>query len=199
MKLVWAQKIDSYLILTKEVFLQEPSVNTLQQARLAYPEAAWIATCGNNFPSNVQWLHKFLAKVDVFPKDKLKDIVFENSFTTLSSKVMKSRATTGSGKTSEGFPINEQVSLDWVKWALSKRVWSLLYNKEKVSATESGKELILNEVKYVLDAALEQGIFTTYTIKDISFNSNNQSVSIKFIAELQQTILNVEVSGSLFQ
>lgn len=179
--------------------MEETPINILQQARLAYPEAAWIANCGNNFPSKTQWLHKFLSKVDVIPPNSLKEIPFEDMYTTTSSIVMKTKATLGSGKTSEGVPINEQVSLDWVKWALSKKVWNLLYNKGKVNATDAGKELILNEVKYVLDLAVEEGVFTAYNTSNVLLDPTKQTISINFTAETEHTILAVEINGSLYQ
>lgn len=178
---------------------EETPVNILQQARLAYPESAWVSDCGNSFPSKVQWLHRFLSKVDIIPNKYLNDIPFDDMYTTTSSVVMKTKATIGSGKTSEGIPINEQVSLDWVRWALSKKVWNLLYNKGKVNATDAGKELILNEVKYVLDLAVEEGIFTTYNTSNVFLDSAQQTISIKFTAETQHTILAVDVNGSLYQ
>lgn len=179
--------------------LEETPVNVLQQARLAYPESAWVSDCGNSFPSKVQWLHRFLSKVDTIPNKLLSEIPFDTMYTTTSSIVMKTKATTGSGKTSEGIPINEQVSLDWVKWAISKKVWNLLYSKGKVNATDAGKELILNEVKYVLGLAVEEGIFTTYNTSNVLLNSAQQTISIKFTAETQHTILAVDVVGSLYQ
>ena len=168
-----------------------------QLARLAYPEAAWIASCGNEFPSRVQWLHKYLIKVDVLPEKGLKDKLPDSGYPNTTSTVMKNRATVGSGKTSEGVPIHEQVSLDWVKWAISRKVWRLLYTKDKVSATEGGKELIANEVKDVLNVAVEEGIFIKYNISGVTLDSKSGTISIKFSAELEHTILYVDVSGSL--
>lgn len=168
-----------------------------QLARLAYPEAAWIASCGNEFPSRVQWLHKYLIKVDVLPAKGLKDKLPDSGYPNTTSTVMKNRATVGSGKTSEGVPIHEQVSLDWVKWAISRKVWRLLYTKDKVSATEGGKELIVNEVKDVLNVAVEEGIFINYNISGVTLDSKSGTISIKFSAELEHTILYVDVSGSL--
>lgn len=169
-----------------------------QLARLAYPEAAWIGYCGDSFPSKVQWLHKYLSKVDVLPEKGLKDKLPDSGYPNTTSMVMKNRATVGSGKTSEGVPIHEQVSLDWVKWAISRKVWRLLYTKDKISATEGGKELIVNEVKDVLNIAVEEGIFVKYDISDVILNSRNNTISIKFSAELEHTILYVDVSGSLY-
>ena len=169
-----------------------------QLARLAYPEAAWIASCGNEFPSRVQWLHKHLSKVDLLPSKGLKDKLPESGYPNTTSVVMKNRATVGSGKTSQGVPIHEQVSLDWVKWAISRKVWRLLYTKDKVNATEAGKELIINEVKDVLNVAVEEGIFIKYNISGVTLDSKSSTISIKFSAELEQTILYVDVSGSLY-
>lgn len=169
-----------------------------QLARLAYPEAAWISRCGNSFPSRVQWLHKYLAKVDVLPSKGLEGRIPKEGYPTTTSMVMGNRATIGSGKTSEGFPIHEQVSLDWVKWAISRKVWKLLYTKNKINTTEAGKELIVNEVKDVLNVAVEEGIFTNYNVLGVTINRANNTLSLKFTAELEHTILYVDVNGSLY-
>lgn len=170
------------------------SVRVLQNHRLAYPEAAWIANCGNEFPSRVSWVYKYLSKVDVLTESDIP----KEGYSTTTSVVMKNRATVGSGKTSQGVPIHEQVSLDWVKWAISRKVWRLLYTKDKVNATEAGKELIINEVKDVLNVAVEEGIFIKYNISGVTLDSKSSTISIKFSAELEQTILYVDVSGSLY-
>lgn len=172
----------------------DTAVRVLQNHRLAYPEAAWIANCGNEFPSRVSWVYKHLSKVDVLSESDIP----KEGYSTSTSIVMKNRATVGSGKTSEGVPIHEQVSLDWVKWAISRKVWRLLYTKDKVSATEAGKELIINEVKDVLNVAVEEGIFIKYNISGVTLDSKSSTISIKFSAELEQTILYVDVSGSLY-
>lgn len=169
------------------------SINTLQNHRLAYPEAAWIARCGSSFPSHTQWLHKYLAKVDVLPIGGIP----KDTYATTTSTIMKNRATVGSGKTSQGIPIHEQVSLDWVKWAISKRLWNLIYTKEKINATEGGLDLIRNEVRIVLDFAVEEGIFTEYRVDSVQMDSTNNNVSMKFSANTMHSIIRAEVVGSI--
>ena len=164
----------------------------LQQARLAYPEAAWIALCGNNFPSSVQWLYKYLSKVDVNKVETIPDL------TSTTSVVYGNKTTIGSGTTTYGIPIHEKISLDWVKWALSRRVWNTLYTKEKVNATQGGLELISNEVRTVLEMAVSENIFIDYRITGTSLNRNTNTISVKFEASLSYTILEVELSGSLY-
>lgn len=168
------------------------TVEQLQQARLAYPEAAWISLCGNKFPSSVQWLYKYLAKVDTNEVKAIPDL------TSTTSTVISNKSTVGSGCTTYGTPIHEKVSIDWVKWALSRRAWNTLYTKEKVNATKGGLELITNEVKVVLDTAISESIFTDYRIVDTTLNRNTNTVSVKFTASLSYTILEVELSGSLY-
>lgn len=172
--------------------LELATAEQLQQARLAYPEAAWISFCGNKFPSSIQWLYKYLAKVDTNEVKVIPDL------TSTTSTVISNKSTVGSGTTTYGIPIHEKVSIDWVKWALSRRVWNTLYTKEKVNATKSGLELITNEVKVVLDTAISEGIFTDYRIVDTTLNRNTNTVSVKFTASLSYTILEVELSGSLY-
>lgn len=168
------------------------TVEQLQQARLAYPEAAWVALCGNKFPSSVQWLYKYLSKVDVNEVKTIPDL------TSTTSVVYDNKTTVGSGTTTYGTPIHEKISLDWVKWALSRRVWNTLYTKEKVNATQGGLELISNEVKAVLEVAVSENIFIDYRITGVSLNRNTNTISVKFEANLSYTILEVELSGSLY-
>ena len=175
----------------------EESPSVLQNHHLAYPEAAWIALCGNKFPSSVQWLYKYLAKVDVLPAKGLKDKLPDSGYPNTTSIVMKNISTVGSGKTSQGVPIHEQVSLDWVKWAISQRVWKTLYTQNKINAAQGGIDLIVNEIKYILDIAVEQGIFTQYKIGETKLDRNTNNLQVKFTANLTHTILEVEVNGSL--
>ncbi|QGH73837.1 tail sheath protein [Vibrio phage vB_VhaM_VH-8] len=168
------------------------TVEQLQQARLAYPEAAWVALCGNKFPSSVHWLYKYLSKVDVNGVKTIPDL------TSTTSVIYDNKSTVGSGTTTYGTPIHEKISFDWVKWALSRRVWDTLYTKEKVNATQGGLELISNEVKAVLEVAVSENIFNDYRIIDTSLNRNTNTISVKFEASLSYTILEVELSGSLY-
>ena len=173
------------------VDLDKATTPQLQMTRLAYPEAAWIALCGNKFPSSVQWLYKYLAKTD---------IVFDKDIPPLSntsSIVINDKAVVGSGKTNQNLPIYEQVSVDWVKWAISQRVWKTLYTQNKINATQGGIDLIVNEIKYILDIAVEQGIFTRYKIGETKLDRNTNNLQVKFTANLTHTILEVEVNGSL--
>lgn len=70
-------------------------ISTLQQHRIAYPEAAWIANCENEFPSRVSWVYKHLSKVDVLSES----VIPKEVYSTTTSIVMKNRVTVGSGKT----------------------------------------------------------------------------------------------------
>lgn len=174
-------------------------MNQPQDARLAYPEASWISECGSVFPSHTQWLYKNLVKADELTKSEavgLPDLPYS---TTASSRVMGFKSTFGSGDTTTGQPIQEKISLDWVRWAISQRVWGLLYNKEKINATVGGAEIIVNEVKRVLEIAVTEGIFVSYRMGDVVLDSRNNNISIKFTAQLEHTILSAEVSGSLYQ
>lgn len=167
------------------------SVEQYQTARLAYPEGAWISVCGNSFPSRVQWLHKFLIKSDLNTLKNIPDL------STTSARVVSSKATAGSGSTAQGVVIHEQVSLDWVRWALSRKVWNTLYSKSKVSATQGGVDLIVNDVKQVLDVAVQEGVFSEYRITETKLNRMDNTISLKFTAMFVQSILNLEVNGTL--
>jgi len=163
-----------------------------QSARLAYPEAAWISRCGDTFPSRVQWLYKYLAKVDVVKDKNIPDLA------NTSSIVMNNKSTVGSGTTTQGIVIHEQVALDWVKWALGRKVWSTLYSRDKLNTDAGGLELITNDVKQVLSVAVDEGVFVSYEIESVKINKIENSVSVKFNVVLSQTILKSEISGTLY-
>ena len=167
----------------------------LQQQRLAYPEGAWIGLCGNVFPSRVNWLHKNLIKSDIRKtnsKPKLPEL------STTSMLVIKKRATVGSGLTTQGIVIHEQVSLDWIKWALGRKVWKTLYSNERINATAEGLELIANDVKEVLNLALEEEMLSEYQITEVLLDRYTNNLSLKFSCRLMETILFVDISGSLY-
>ena len=171
---------------------QDIPIDLAQSARFAYPEASWISKCGNSFPSRVQWLHKYLRGNSVH---KLSQI--PNLSTTLVT-ILDNKATTGSGMTGQGIVINEQVSLDWVTWAISKNIWNTLYTESKINANDSGLTLIENKLKEVLDIAVKENIFSEYKITQRNLQRQTNNASFKFSASLVYSILNVNIEGSVY-
>ena len=171
---------------------QDIPIDLAQSARFAYPEASWISKCGNSFPSRVQWLHKYLRGNNVH---KLSQI--PNLSTTLVT-ILDNKATTGSGMTGQGIVINEQVSLDWVTWAISKNIWNTLYTESKINANDSGLTLIENKLKEVLDIAVKENIFSEYKITQRNLQRQTSNASFKFSASLVYSILNVNIEGSVY-
>lgn len=178
--------------------LLEPHDMTFEEAsarKPVYPEAAWIGLCGFYFPSRIQWLYKFLAKVETFKPTQIPDL---STTSVLINSVDK--ATTGSGMTGESVPINVQVSLDWVKYALQQSVWKKLYTEEKISLTQSGLTVLENEIKRVLDLAVSEGMFSEYSITQRSLDRTTYKASFKFTATLVHSILGVDkVEGTVYQ
>lgn len=171
------------------------TVEEAQGKQLEYPEGGWIGQVGGYFPSEIQWLYKSFNK-QYSTKDKL---IPEVSTTTYINPTTLDLVTFGSGKTTDSIPIQEQVSLDWLSYAIQKRLWALLYQKEKIDATRVGLNSFLNELVYVLDIAVRENIFTSYSITSMDLNRFNNKVSFAFRAEMTQTILSVNVTGSLYK
>ena len=171
---------------------QDIPPNVAQSARIAYPEASWIAKCGDSFPSRVQWLHKYLRGNSVHKLSQT-----PNLSTTLVT-ILDNKATTGSGMTGQGIVINEQVSLDWVTWAISKNIWNTLYTESKINANDSGLTLIENKLKEVLDIAVKENIFSEYKITQRNLQRQTSNASFKFSASLVYSILNVNIEGSVY-
>lgn len=171
---------------------------TFEQAQgrgIKYPEGSWIGLCGNYFPSQVQWLYKNLKNVDTFQLQEIPDL---STISTL-MPYNNEKSTLGSGKTGQGFNIHEVVSLDWVRYAIQKKLWEVFYNNERVLATAAGMLLLENAVRYVLDIAVQQDIFTAYTITGRNLISSINRASFSFEATITQTILEVKkVEGTIY-
>ena len=168
----------------------------LAQARtLQYPEAAWAGLCGFYFPSQIQWLYKNIQNVNASNPTEIPNL----STTSVLFGAYKDKSTLGSGTDCTGYPINEVVSLDWVKYALRKRLWEVLYNSEKVSSNKFGLSILENVVKSVLDTAVQLEIFESYKLTDSKIVSTLGRASFKFEAILTQTILEVKkVEGTIY-
>lgn len=171
---------------------EEMTLGDYQVARVAYPEAAWISLCGQSFPSKVQWLYKYLSKVDIVKNPKLPKLL------STTSTILNDKSTIGSGTTSQGIVIHEQVSLDWCRWAIARQVWKTLYDKEKIPSSKNGGDIIVNNIKQVLDLAVSESIFSEYKIGRVEIFPVRNNIAVEFSASLVQTILNCDISGSLY-
>jgi len=181
---------------TSNLLLEVQDLTTEQAETIPYkyPEAAWIGACGGLFPSRVQWLWKELIGARVFDLKQIPDL------STTYSIVHKTESTNGSGLTGQEFPIEQQVSLDWVKYAIQKNLWNILYTSRKVSATSNGLLILENGLKEVLDVAVDEGIFSTYQITQRVVDANTAKASFKFTAYLVYSILGVDkVEGVVYQ
>lgn len=104
----------------------------------------------------------------------------------------------GNGVTGQGVVINEQVSLDWVRYAITKNVWNLLYQSGKVDATSEGVVLIENKIKEVLDVAVTEGIFSEYQLLGNTLDRQQNNATYKFKAKLTYSILNADIEGVVY-
>lgn len=166
-----------------------------QAKNLLYPEGAWIGVCGSYFPSEVQWLYKSFKKQYATDSSSIP----QNSNTSYPVKITADLVTLGSGTTMDGIQINEKVSLDWLKYAIQKRFWNLLYSNEKINATKQGETAFLNELIAVLNISVRESIIDKYEVTSVSLDRVNGKIAISFRAELTHTILSVNVSGSLYK
>lgn len=162
---------------------------------LTYPEGGWISNCGNFFPSEVQWLYKTFDGIQEISSNKIP--LYSNSAYQFGlSDVV---TTVGSGKTTDGIPIEEQVGMDWLKYAIQKRFWALLYKQERINSTNAGLTMFKNELIYVLDLAISLNMLTDYTITSQTLDRENCKVAFTFTATFTHTILSAKVSGSLYK
>ena len=137
-------------------------------------------------------MHKFIAGVDDFRLTTIPNL------STTSIKILGWRSTEGSGVTGQGVVINEQVSLDWVRYAITKNVWNLLYQSGKVDATSEGVVLIENKIKEVLDVAVIEGIFSEYRLLGNTLDRQQNNATYKFKAKLTYSILNADIEGVVY-
>lgn len=184
--------------LIKQTTGEDLTYEQAQSRGIKYAEGAWIGLCGNYFPSQTQWLYKRLNNVDASTYEELKDIPDLSTASVYMPRTLE-KSTLGSGKTCQGFPIHEVVGLDWVKYALQKKLWEVFYTSEKVPATNAGVSLLENAVRYVLDIAVQQEIFTDYVITGRKLLGSENRASFSFEATLTQTILEVKkVEGTIY-
>lgn len=175
--------------------LSELTLDQAQKRNLKYPEGAWLGYCGNFFPSTIQWLYKNIQNVNTFQPVSIPNF----STTCVIMPDTKSKSTLGSGTNCEGYKVYEVVSLDWVRYAMQKKLWEVFYSNEKVPTTSGGMSLLENAVRYVLDIAVAQGIFQSYKITGSKYTSPLSRASFTFEAVLTQTILEVKkVEGTIY-
>lgn len=174
---------------------QDMSVEDAQTRKSIYPETAWIGYCGWFFPSRVQWLHKHLNNVDSKKYKQIPDLATSHGITLFSST-----ATQGSGTTCQGVPINIQVSLDWLVYAISKRLWNILYRTEtKINATRGGLDILEAGLLEVLNLCITENIFSDFRIISRSVDRRTGKASFKFSATLVHSILGVDkVEGKIY-
>lgn len=170
------------------------TIEEAQSKDLSYPEGGWIGVCANYFPSEVQWLYKGFSKAQ---KNSTKTVP-DYSTTSFTSQIGEDLVTLGTGKTTNLIPIHEQVGLDWIRYAIQKRFWGLLYKNEKINSTVEGLQLFFNELVYVLDIAVKGGILSQYEITSQTLDRNNNKVSFTFRAQLEHTIFSASVTGNLY-
>lgn len=174
---------------------QDITEEEAQNKSLQYPEGAWIGLCGYSFPSHIQWLHKFVERMEWF------DLVEIPELSTACVRIYgKDKATVGTAETCQQYPINEQVSLDWVKYALQRNLWNSLYGSKKINSTVNGLQILENQIKEILDVAVTEGIFTDYLITKRELDRINAKASFKFVATLTHSILGVDkVEGNIYK
>lgn len=152
---------------------------------LYYPEAAWFGRCGGTFPSRTQWLYKTLEGVEGFT---VKEIPLNANTSTY---INGDKVTLGTGCTAQGVRIEQQVFLDWLKWAIQQNMWNLLYVSEKVPATQGGLTLMEQRLDEVLRYSVAQQAIPEYRITERKYDK--VKVSFKFRMTLLHSILGVDV------
>lgn len=183
---------DEYQYIQFEKFDMTESV--AQNIFSNYPEAAWIGYCGFYFPSRVQWLHKFLAKVSTTSRHDIPELS-----TTSALMYNKDKATTGSGALTDGTRIEYKIMTDWLIWAIQRNLWKVLYKQEKIPQTRYGDLIMENSLKEVLDVAVSENHFSSYRITEIKQDRRTNKLSIKFSATLVHTVLGVDkVEGTVY-
>ena len=114
--------------------------------------------------------------------------------------LFSSTATQGSGTTCQGVPINIQVSLDWLVYAISKRLWNILYRTEtKINATRGGLDILEAGLLEVLNLCITENMFSDFRIVSRSVDRRTGKASFKFSATLVHSILGVDkVEGKIY-
>lgn len=175
--------------------LHDMDIEEAQERKSIYPEMSWIGYCGWYFPSRIVWLNKHLNNVDSF---KYKEI--PNFSTTHKPVLFGNTATQGSGSTCQSVPINIQVSLDWLIYAIGKRLWNILYKTEtKINTTRNGLQILEAGLIEVLNLCVTENIFSDFQVTSRSVDRKTGKASFKFSATLLHSIIGVDkVDGTVY-
>lgn len=113
--------------------------------------------------------------------------------------VLGYNVTWGSGTTCAGDWIDNQVTDDWMQWAIQRNIWKLLKSSPKVNATSQGLNLIQMKIEEVLDFLIQQNGIKKYKITKAIFDRYSRSSSFEFTYYREHAIIGViAVNGVVY-
>ena len=185
--------LDDDVILEKES-VDDISVLEAQSYPLYYPEGAWIARCAKYFPSKIQWLYKSFRKQNTNNSDEIPD----NS-TTSSLCKGDNVATNGCGTLSNlTMTINERIGLDWLCIAIRRKLWSVLYNNERIKSDKYGEDKLTTSLISVLNKSVELDLLKDWKSLKVNLDKNSNTISYKFEMQTTQSLLSIMLGGNVY-
>lgn len=169
-----------------------------------WPEAAWMGGQLPNDPGSITWANKTLIGVaaDDLKGSEISNLDNKNAnyYTNINGI-----STVKNGKMAGGEFIDVIRGADFIAVRIQEAVFTLLSNAPKVPFTNKGIGMVENEVRAVLDLAVDNGIITddyVLTVPDASevplANKGTRVLpDISFVATLQGAIHKVQVEGVL--
>lgn len=122
--------------------------------------AAWAGRCLSLDPGSITWKFKTLSGVPALSLTSTQraNLVARsaNFYETVAARDMMSE-----GTTSDGDWIDSQRGLDWLEDDMSKGVFGVLYNANKVPFTDAGVAILQKEMEASLKRAVDRGLLAS--------------------------------------
>lgn len=166
--------------------------------------AAWAGKNLPEDPGSITWKFKTLAGVDFV------DLTPTEVSTLESKKVnhytqIAGIAITQQGYASDGTFIDITRAVDWIRASLQENIYFVLANSKKIPYTNNGIAVIVNEVRGVLQDAVNRDVLaadpeftvTAPLVSDVSITdkANRLLPDVEFEATLAGAIHSVQISG----
>lgn len=169
-----------------------------------FPQAGWAAVLLPKDPGSVTWMFKTVVGIaaTAFTPTELVNLDAKNVNRYIEVATLDM---TEEGRMAGGLFIDETRGIDFTVARMRENIFGALKNADKVAYTDSGINIVVNEVWGVIGLAISQTIFTndpapTVTAlraKDVSSvdRGNRLLPDVNFIARLAGAIHAVQVNG----
>ncbi len=190
----------------KALALDRTALFFSKTADTQFPEAAWSGGILPFDPGSITWFAKTLAGItvdDLTGTEKAKALGNNvNIYTTIGGVNMTQNGTMASGRF-----IDIRRGVDWIQARMEENIFFQIVNLPKIPYTDAGVAIIENEIRFVLNDAIDKDVIaddpeptiTVPKVLDVSANDRAARLlpDVKFTARLAGAIHKVEIQGTV--